>query len=195
MKLSDELWEAVLDHDFGLELYRIRFEQTGNPYYVWRAISVCVENKKAFPAWALTYLLGCAGRATSEKAKQASDLRKILPWIFGFTKDGKLGPGKLLDPENDPDDKKMRLGLSFSRRVLSGESPPDARANACNEVFGENADIDDKTLQKWILNELDLRKSPTTAEEWKNVCRKPYLGLMKLVSDHRKRKESRETPP
>jgi hypothetical protein len=62
------------------------FESTENPYFVWFEIDRCLEANKPLPTWVLAYLAQCAGRMLSEKARQTSDLRMVLPWVLGFPK-------------------------------------------------------------------------------------------------------------
>jgi succinate dehydrogenase flavin-adding protein (antitoxin of CptAB toxin-antitoxin module) len=173
--------------EFALDSYRTLFEHTDNPLYAWHAIQDCIKEKEEFPDWVLAYLLECAERVQTDKAKQTTDVRAVLPWIFGFVRNGKPGPGKLLDPDNDPDGKKMRFGFRFAGRVMRGEQPSEARANAYNDVFSEGApDIDDKTLHNWLLKEFNLKDAPSTAEEWNKVCAERAHNFIRYVLNYAK---------
>jgi hypothetical protein len=177
--------EAVIrnpDPDFVLRGARGELADTGNPYYAWMAIQVCIEHEKEFPDWVLAYLGECAERMMSDKArKEGRDIRKALPWIFGFPNvldpsQRKRGPGNMLDPYGGPDT--LTFALRFAVRLEQGEQPSAAMSNACNDVFdGREASADEKTLRRWLLKEFNLKKSPKTAEEWKKVARRHYRSL------------------
>jgi hypothetical protein len=149
---------------------------TSNPYYVWRAIEICITHKKDFPEWVIAYFSECVKRMKSDKAKKARDLREVLPWVFGFHAK-KRGPGKLLYPAGS-----SRAGLLFPLKFAiwleKGEEPVQAMHRACNEVFDEEtADkVDDKTLRRWLLKDFGLKAWPRHAAEWKKIA-KPYLDL------------------
>jgi hypothetical protein len=193
---TEEMVEVIKrDPNFRLRLSLHGLADSGNPYFAWRAIETCIKHKKQFPDWLVAYLEQCAERMLSDKAKkEGRDLRKILPWVFGF--EGKRGPGNMLDPGGNT--YKMTFALRFAIRLEDGESPPAARRNACNDVFdGDAADADDKTLRRWLLEEFDLKKQPSSADEWKIVARKRFClhgeALRELVIRHRTK--SRETVP
>jgi hypothetical protein len=140
-----------------LDSARKSFESTGNPHYAWKAIDCCIKNELVvFPPWLTMYLGQCAQRMLSGKAMQAADLRKVLPWVFGFPQ--KHGPGKLLNPYFGT--RRLSFSLEFANRILNGESPATAKRNACNAAFtGKDAEVDDKTLERWLLQSLDLKKA------------------------------------
>jgi hypothetical protein len=140
-----------------LEIVRRTFEWSGNPYYVWYAIYDCINTNTTFPDWIVAYLSQCSERMMSEKAGRASDLRKVLPWVFGFPR--KHGPGNLLNPQGNPE--RLSFALEFGTRVLNGEDPVRARRDACNAVFdGKDAEVDDKTLVRWLLDVFGVKKAP-----------------------------------
>jgi hypothetical protein len=164
---------------------RLTFESTGNPYLAWFVIDHCAEANKPLPAWVFTYLAQCAGRMLSEKARRPSDLRKVLPWVLGFPK--QRGPGNPLDPVGGPE--RVLFTLEFGIRVLCGEDPVTARRDACNAVFdGKEAEVDDKTLLRWTLEDFNLEKAPKNTEQWQEVIRKEFLPLYEQT-------KSRETLP
>jgi len=111
----------------------------------------------------------------SNKAMQISDLRKILPWVFGFPE--KHGPGRLLNPYLDS--KQRDFALKFSELVLNGDDPVTARREACNAVFdGKDADVDDKTLVRWLLKQLHLKKAPKSAKQWGEAAYKNVAAFL-----------------
>jgi len=154
-----EIWGRNLDIPLGC------FANTGNPYYAWQAIRICVKHKKKFPDTLLTYLGACADRMLSDEARKAGDVRKMLPGILGFP--SKFGPGNLLDPDDDPDDR-LGFALRFMVKLAQDEKPTVALENAAAEILGkECADrVDDKTLRRWILEEFNLQNWPRTPAEW-----------------------------
>ena len=159
-----------------------------NPYYAWKAIGVCVEHKRAFPDWVIAYLGECSKRMLSDRAKHSGDLRKVLPWVLGFPSAPSLqhrkpGPGNLLDP--DPHAKRrLDFALKFAVRLEEGEKPAEARRNACNDVFdGKDAEIDDRTLQRWLLTEFDLKKAPRGREDWRYAAREHYRSMHAAVRE------------
>jgi hypothetical protein len=173
------------------------FADTGNPYYAWMAIENCIKHKKEFPDLVISYLEQCVERMKSDKAKESADLRKVLPWIFGFPHvldptQGKRGPGNLLDPDREQVPDRMLFALRFATRLEKGEDPPTAICNAYNDTFDEQAaDADEKTLRRWLLKEFDLKKWPSNTEEWKKICREHYYSFFALLEGTK----SRETPP
>lgn len=163
--LEVEIWGRNLDIPLGC------FASTGNPYYAWQAIRICVKHKKEFPDELIAYLGECADRMLSDEAEKARDVRKVLPWILGFPK--KHGPGNLLNPDDDPDNR-QGFALTFMVKIAQGEKPSDALKNAATEILGKECvdKADEKTLQRWIRSEIGLQRWPRTAEEWDYVKRR-----------------------
>jgi hypothetical protein len=170
----------MLRHDFfeigkhdplGLNTYFEDLVDTGNPYYAWLTIELCIKHEKEFPNWLRRYLLQCAERMQSGDAKKTGDLRKVLPWVFGFSK--KSGPGSLLDPDKDVAGTIERRGFAFhfATKIEQGERPSTALVSACNETFDQRrADkINEKTLRSWIVKEFGLKRWPHTPAEWESV--------------------------
>jgi len=152
-----------------------RLKETGNPYYAWMAIEICLTDKKDFPGWVTAYLAECAERMKSDKAKKVRDLREVLPWVFGFPPK-KSGPGKLLHP--GAGSHSLLFPLRFAIRIAQGEKPREAMRNACNEIFDEEtAGVDDKTLERWLRKYFGLKAWPQNAAEWKTIT-KPLLDLV-----------------
>jgi hypothetical protein len=194
-----EMYEALRDDpDFWLLGAVSEFEATGNPYYAWMAIRVCIKHKKAFPEWLLAYLEICADRMESDQARARGDLRAILPWILGFpnifdSAPRKPGPGNLLAPEG-PD--RAMFALRFAIRLEQGEKPLTALRNACNDgLDGIDRDADEKTLQRWLVKRFGLERWTSNADEWKTVCRENYKYDLAFLRHHWERTKSRETSP
>jgi hypothetical protein len=158
----------------GLEIVRKAFEESGNPYFAWEAIHQCIKANTPFPNWLIAYLAQCSERMHSNKAEQTSDLRKVLPWILGFQM--KRGPRNLLRPGYDS--KKIKFVIKFGRLIVQGQDPVTARRDACNAVFdGKDAEVDDKTLVRWVLNAFGLKKVPKNTKQWKEVARKNLVAI------------------
>jgi hypothetical protein len=123
-----EMFEVVRrDPDFQLDVLVHSIADTGNPYYAWQALSVCLEHKKEFPDWLAAYLEQCIERMKSDRARKACDLREVLPWVLGFSK--KAGPGNMLDPDRDPIVKplfalKFAIKLEKEERLFTAKSAP-----------------------------------------------------------------------
>jgi hypothetical protein len=119
----------------------------------------------------MAYLAECAERMLSGKAKAAGDLGRVLPWVLGFST--RRGPGRKLEPDRDRE-RRYEFALTFALRLVDGDSPPLARQNACTAVFGAT-DVDDRTLQRWLLKEFGLKRQPPTIEEWKKAAKARFF--------------------
>ena len=87
-----EMFEVVTrDPDFLVDMFLCAMADTGNPYYAWQALSVCLKHKKEIPDWLAAYLEQCIERMESDRARKAGDLREVLPWALDFSK--RAGPG------------------------------------------------------------------------------------------------------
>jgi hypothetical protein len=189
---KSEIFAAVRpDANFWLAASFAFFAGTGNPYYIWKAIEVCIAYKKDFPDWVIAYFSDCIERMKSDRAKKSGDLREVLPWVFGFPNlleptQRKRGPGKLLNPNDGPPI--QIFALRFWRWLERGEDPLEAMHNACNDVFdGKTADrVKDKTLRSWLLREFDLIEWPSTAEKWKTIARERYCSFAESLLEHRR---------
>ncbi|MBR1155251.1 hypothetical protein [Bradyrhizobium sp. JYMT SZCCT0428] len=188
---EEELAKAIAcDPDLLLPRAQSKLEVTGNPYYAWFAIDICVRTNKPFPDWLTAYLGQCAHRMASNKAKAAGDLRKILPWVLGFS--SKRGPGNPLNYV-DRIHHKRAFALEFATQIEAGDEPAAARLNACNAIFaGKYANVDDRTLQRWLLEVFGLRKAPSTAEEWRKIIHKYIQPLGRAIDDFEQRTKSRD---
>jgi hypothetical protein len=190
-RLRADAWTERLDRvgrdpDLWLSSFQARARETNNPYYVWMAIDVCIESKKQFPDWVIAYLTQCLERMSSDKTTKAKDFRSILPWVFGFPT--KRGPGKILAPHSGG---KAAFALSFALALHRGDNPPTARRNACNKVcIGSDLNVDDRTLQRWLLKEFGLKNEPPTTEEWKRVAREHFWWIWPSVSHLTKSRET-----
>jgi hypothetical protein len=170
--------------DFQLQASFLSFTAGGNPYWAWNAIKVCTEHKREFPTWVFEYLRSCSERMFSDECadrmmtKEGSDLRKVLPWVFDFPTDKKKGPGNLLRPYGVDPAKHEKLLFAWRFAILmkntEGEIDPGVIMRAASsELFPAGAE--EKTLWRWLLKELGLKKRPRTADEWRAVAREYYL--------------------
>ena len=179
------------DPGFMLGGAQLGLEETGNPYWAWYAIDICIKAKIPFPDWLTAYLSQCADRMLSDEAKETRDLRKVLPWILDFPK--KHGPGNPLNVNSDQH--KKAFALAFACRLDKGEDPSGARRNACNDILdGEQANVDDRTLQRWLLDVFGLKEAPANVEEWKNVTHEYYRPYLWAIRDLEQRAKSRDIP-
>jgi hypothetical protein len=154
------------DPDFLIRSDAESYKETGNPFFAWEAVTVCSAQDKPFPDWVRAYLADCANRMTSpEAAAGGHDLRKVLPWIFGFPI--KRGPGNLLNPTKGAEEL-CEFAYNFAFRVMKGEPPTSAIRDACNEAFtGAMAEVDDKTLQRALRHFFKLKKWPAGQAQWR----------------------------
>src|SRR5690349_5804825 len=109
-----------------LEIYRENWEADRNPTHVWHAIPLC--NGEPLPIWIRKYLQDCADRIHSPEVESCSDIRKILPKVFGFS--AKRGQTNLLRPEGVLSTEKLLFAARFARRIADNRSPPDALRDA-----------------------------------------------------------------
>jgi hypothetical protein len=183
-----ELQEAARrDPDFMIQAAWEMLAETGSPFHAWLAVKTCIDHNRSFPEWLLAYLGQCAERMQSEKAAaEGRDLRKVLPWIFGFPNvfdptQGKRGPGNLLDPYREEPEGLSLFALRFATRIELGEPVTEAMRNACNEAFdGKDADADEKTLRR-RLREFNLKEGPASVEQWKKITREHYSSIFRAL--------------
>jgi len=159
---------VAFDLDKALAMYQ-KLAANRGPVFTWQMIGTCIKHKKQFPDWVIDYLAQCAermcdGRMQSERAKRADDVGKTFQWIFDFPKK-KPGPGGLFDPDDEllKEGAKSAFALDFMMRVYQGEDSVQARGNAGNEFF---PDKEDKTLQRYLREQFQLKKLPRTIDEW-----------------------------
>jgi hypothetical protein len=138
------------------------FGETGNPYYLWQAIGICIEDGLEFPNLVRDYLAIVAENMMSPWAKREHDLRKVLPYILGF--DMKRGR-HLLDPEPVTDDRGL-LAMRFATQIQRGTEPKAALANVREAADCSLADKDDRTLLSYIKKHFDITDTPRTREQW-----------------------------
>jgi hypothetical protein len=176
---------VVPDVDSVLDLMR-KLAAIRSPYFAWEAIRICIRQKRPFPDWVTDYLGQCADRMCaermqSERAKR--DVRETFQWIFDFPKK-KPGPGGLFDQHEGllKDVMKGGFALLFAMQIHNGEQNlVRARRNAgdeVDEVFGlisGGKTIDDKMLQRILLEQFQLKRLPLTADEWKPLIDLNYL--------------------
>jgi hypothetical protein len=165
--------KRVRDLDHQLDLMR-KLAANRSPYFAWEAIRSCIRKKKPFPDWVTDYLGRCAERMCAERmrperAKLAGDVRKTFQWIFDFPKK-RPGPGGLFNEDQELLKEAMKgvFALGFAIRLYQGEDPVQARRNAGDECFGVVGDVvDDRTLQRYLREQFELKNLPLTADEWK----------------------------
>jgi hypothetical protein len=181
-RLGEMLEIVQRDPDFRLDKFHSLFANSGNPYFAWQALGVCLKYQKKIPGWLVAYLAQCIERMGSGRARKASDLREVLPWVFDFSK--KTGPGNLLNPDCEPYDKAL-FALKFAIMILWGEKPLTALRTVCNAHFDQKrADkIDEKTLKGWLVKAFGLEKWPRHAAEWQLIVRKHYAALKTLCEE------------
>jgi len=112
--------------------------ETANPYYAWKAIQVCTQEKIPFPDWVQAYLGQCAVRMMSASGP---DLRQLLPGIFEFP--SRRGPGNLLNPGGD-DWRYSSAAVRFAREIGRGAKPKDALESASKRLDVGIEGVDDK---------------------------------------------------
>ena len=156
------------------------------PVFIWGQIRDCIRHNEEFPDYAKDYLVGCADRMLSDKARQSKDARKELPWIFGF-----LGIKGGLDPFRalHRDRLKGEFARRFAHWILQGNEPEDALDKARRDVYGnellvkmvhprqkrnqkqkaageEKLTFSDKQLERDLQEAFQLKKLPRTRKEW-----------------------------
>lgn len=158
-----------IDDDELFKGYLFRyFKETGNPVFVWKKISECLEAGEPFPDWVLDYLKACCLRMDSVGAKAASDVARALPGVFGF--DLTMGRGNALRKIDDQL-KDSALAMAFAAAILNGCEPKEARDYAINTADhdGDLANIDDTTARRRIKKFFEVDKSPTGNLEWRGA--------------------------
>ena len=156
------------------------------PVFTWWQIRDCIRRNEEFSDWIKDYLVGCADRMLSDKARLSKDARKELPWIFGF-----LGIKGGLDPSRalHRDRLKAKFAVYFAHWILRGKEPEHALAKARRDVYGnellvkmvhprqkrnqkqkaageEKLNFSDKQLERDLQKAFRLKKLPRTREEW-----------------------------
>jgi hypothetical protein len=149
-----------------------KFAAIGGPYFAWWAIRICIKHKRQFPDWITDYLGECADRMLSDDAKRISDARKTLLWIFGFPKN-RPGPGGLFKPGIEV--LKDQFAVNFALRLHGGEDDPvKARGDAGDEFL---PGTEDRTLQRYLLEVFQLKKMPSTYDQWMAVFDRHLMAI------------------
>jgi hypothetical protein len=174
------LFAVLNDPDLRLKVQQGSFALNGNPIHAWEAIDICFEHKREFPDWLSAYLAGCAKRLLSDDVKEANDVRKVLPRVFGFRKT-KRGPGNMLAARRN-DYNRTPFALAFAVKINNGVKPSDALKRAC-EALDEDDNFDDKTLRGWVLDFFEQEKWLRSNAEWKSVVRNQFMGVARLVQE------------
>jgi hypothetical protein len=162
----------------GITLYLTMWKLTQHPAYAWRVIGICAEKGIPMPPEITTYLGGVAARM--EGAKQASDLRAVLPKIMGFPAKEKKGPGKPLDPDDDlgVDSDDIRLAILFATELSRGRRVSKALENATAKLPAHFGSLDERSLKKRIAKAACLEIMPSTAAEWQAELHSCFVGVM-----------------
>jgi hypothetical protein len=182
--LSDKFDAVSQDPKFRLTAYLNTFLDTENPVYCWEAIKLCSDHNLPFPDWVCMYLGTVANVMLSDEVRQCSDLRKVLPHVLGFPK-RTSGPGRLLDP--NPRDPKLEDRADFALKFISKLEqnhecePTEAFEEAQREMDTSVADMDDKTLWRWLTEELHLTRKPKTNAEWRAAGRALHIPFVDLI--------------
>jgi hypothetical protein len=174
---TDNWFAAINDPDFYMRICRGAWQKEENPVFVWRAVAFCTKLKKPYPDWVMDYLGDVAQRMTSDDAAAATDLRAVLPDIMGFP--AKPGPGHPLT--RDKDDALLLAGWFALEIVDRGLAPTEALRKAANRLPPEVADRDEKTLWRWLMKTVDLKRRPRTNAEWRAALRSRYGALQAFV--------------
>jgi hypothetical protein len=176
---TDKWFDAISDPDFQIRMCRGAWERVENPIFVWWAVAFCAEYKKPYPDWVTDYLGDVAQRMKSDYATAATDLRAVLPRIMGFSAK-QPGPGRPLDP-SDEDDALLLAGWFAIEIVDRGQKPTEALRKAAERLPPEVADRDEKTLWRWLMKVVDLKRRPRTNAEWRAALRSRYGVLVSFV--------------
>ena len=153
--------------------------ETGNPYYLWEAIGICIEDGLEFPSWVRDYLAMVAENMTSPWAKREHDLRKVLPSILGF--DMKRGR-HLLDSDPITDDRGL-LAIRFAIQIQRGTEPKAALANVREAADRSLADKDDRTLLSYIKKHFDIADTPRTRAQWEAAIDASMCRLIQAIRE------------
>jgi len=77
-------WPGLSDPDAKIAECVFGFEETGNPFYAWLALEICILDKRQFPAQILDYLRQCAERMRSSGSERPRGFARSSPRGFGF---------------------------------------------------------------------------------------------------------------
>jgi hypothetical protein len=174
---TDKWFDAIHDPDFFLQICESAWQNDGSPISVWWAVAACAKYKKPFPDWVMDYLGDVAQRMTSDDAKAATDLRAVLPGIMGFP--AKPGPGHALARRKD--DALLLAGWFAIEIVDGGLEPTEALREAATHLPPEVASHDERTLWRWVMQQVDLKCRPRTNAEWRAALRSRYGALQAFV--------------
>lgn len=183
MSIKDQkLRDLLLNPVTHLVGYEMEWNRTGNPAHVWYAIKYCIEEKLEFPPWVFAYLLAVAQRMHSPEARESKDLREILPAILGFLPKAERRGYPLRENQSD---EQMRFAEEFVAEIEKGESPKDARQNACRVLDRKTADkVDDKTLKIWLRDYFELEVLPRDNAAWRVAIRSDMKRLYGQLKQH-----------
>jgi hypothetical protein len=163
------LSDFLSNHQVTLPYYCTLWQESRDPYYVWSAINVCIDQDHEFPKWIRDYLGQCAKRMESS-FEQAKDRRKVLPEIFGFYA-RRRGRSQPLHPFGDVSDLKyLELAAAFAGEIAKATDPLAALDAALSrpEISSDMLDRERKTLLSRITKEFGLQTVPSDADEWRD---------------------------
>jgi hypothetical protein len=132
-KFSDMFLALSNDPHMRLDACLARYSETENPVFFWEALKVCTDHNLPYPDWVCSYLSAVANLMLNDEVRKCSDLREVLPHVLLFPKK-KSGPGRPLDPDAEPDERKL-FTIKFIRKLEDNhECKP---SEALKEVQGE----------------------------------------------------------
>jgi hypothetical protein len=180
VKFSTAASALYNEPDFMLQAMLEAFLEEANPVYLWKAIKICGTHNRPLPPWILAYLFAVADRMTSKKARQAPDLREVLPSLLGFPKK-KRGPGRMLDPGPDPN--RSLFASAFAVEIARGREPSEAFAAAatCKALDPASVGKEEKTMWGWLMAEFELTDRPKTNAEWRTAIDAIYRPIFESV--------------
>jgi hypothetical protein len=171
------------------------------PVFTWGQIRDCIRHNEELSDWIKEYLVGCADRMLSVRARQSKDTRKELPWIFGFS-----GIKGGLDPFQALYRDRLKRGFAchFAHWILEGKEPEDAFVKARRDIYGnellvksihprhkrnqkqraageEKLNFSDKQLERDLQEEFQLKKLPRTKQEWLLESHRYFERLAHLI--------------
>jgi hypothetical protein len=145
----------------------VGWKNTGNPYYVWQTIEICIREKINLPYWVNQYLAECAQRMLSPDATKSRDLGRVLPRIMGFPQ--KRGPGHSLEPDRESH-LFFKPAWTFLFEIEKGKKPTAALRSAFEVLDQEVCDkMENKTLLRHIKKFFFITEKPRTNAEWKRA--------------------------
>jgi hypothetical protein len=191
---EDKFHALSEDHSFKMNGYLSLYLDTKNPVYMWEAIKFCTDHNLHLPEFVYIYLRAVANIMLSDEVRQCPDLREILPHDILLFPKKKSGPGRLLDPDAAPDDRTL-FTIKFLCKLEQNREwqPSKAFEETQCEIDVSVGDKDDKTLWRWLTEELGLPRRPKTNAEWRAAGRARYFPFLNLVEEEYRDLARRQT--